>query len=88
MQHFFAYLIWQRQCYLLFFSSLQYLEFISLHMGFSRKGGYVSQDIVYADYFNFLFVCNTSYIPQRHCEDKEHWNVFGIADFIETRKAK
>lgn len=38
MQHFSAYSVWQTQCYLLFFSSLQYLEFISLHMGLSGKG--------------------------------------------------
>lgn len=57
-------------------------------MGLSGKGDYVSQDIVYADYFNFLFVCNMSYIPQRHCEDEEHLNVFGGADFTEARKAK
>lgn len=57
-------------------------------MGLSGKGDYVSQDIVYADYFNFLFVCNMSYIPQRHCEDEEHLNVFGDTDFTEARKAK
>lgn len=57
-------------------------------MWLSGKGDYVSQDIVYADYFNFLLGGNMPNIPQRHCEDEEYLNVFGIVDFIETRKAK
>lgn len=57
-------------------------------MWLSGKGDYVSQDTVYADYFNFLLGGNMPNIPQRHCEDEEYLNVFGIVDFIETRKAK